>query len=143
MQEMMQFASNHPVLSLAWVILLVLVIGTTAKSLFSKVKTISRGEATHLINKEDAIVVDVRSRDDYRKGHISGALNVLAADIKKGSFGELEKHKAQPIIVVCATGASASESAAQLNAAGFAQVSVLKDGVSGWSGENLPLVRGK
>ncbi|KOC87994.1 rhodanese-like domain-containing protein [Winslowiella iniecta] len=143
MQEIMQFASNHPILSLAWVALLVLVIVTTVKGMFSKVKTISRGEATRQINKEDAVVVDVRSRDDYRKGHISGAIHIAAADIKKGSFAELEKHKAQPVIVVDATGTSAAESAAQLNAAGFAQVSVLKEGVSGWSGDNLPLVRGK
>ncbi|MEW5291364.1 MULTISPECIES: rhodanese-like domain-containing protein [Erwinia] len=143
MQDIMQFAGNHTILSLAWVVLLVLVIVTTVKGVFSQVKTISRGEATRLINKEDAVVVDVRSRDDYRKGHISGAINVLAADIKKGSVGELEKYKAQPVIVVCATGTSAADSAAQLNAAGFGQVFILKDGVSGWSGENLPLVRGK
>ncbi len=86
MQEIMQFASNHTILSLAWVVLLVLVIVTTVKGMFSKVKTISRGEATHLINKEDAVVVDVRSRDDYRKGHISGAVNIAAADIKKGAL---------------------------------------------------------
>lgn len=143
MQEIMQFASNHPILSLAWVVLLVLVIVTTVKGMFSKVKTISRGEATRLINKEDAVVVDVRSRDDFRRGHISGALNVAAAEIKKGNIDELAKHKAQPIIVVCATGQSAGDSAAHLSAAGFERVSVLKEGISGWSGENLPLVRGK
>ncbi|MEN4912889.1 rhodanese-like domain-containing protein [Erwinia amylovora] len=143
MQDIMQFAGNHTILALAWVVLLVLVIVATVKGMFSKVKAISRVEATRLINKEEAVVVDVRGRDDYRKGHISNAINVLAADIKKGSFGELEKHKAQPLIVVCATGTSAVESAAQLSAAGFGQVYVLKDGVSGWSSENLPLVRGK
>ncbi|CAO95134.1 rhodanese-like domain-containing protein [Erwinia tasmaniensis] len=143
MQDIMQFAGNHTILALAWVVLLVLVIVTTVKGMFSKVKVISRGEATRLINKEEAVVVDVRGRDDYRKGHISNAINVLAADIKKGNFGELEKHKAQPLIVACATGTSAVESAAQLNAAGYEQVFVLKDGVSGWSSENLPLVRGK
>ena len=143
MQEIMQFASNHPILSLAWVVLLVMVIVTTVKGMFSKVKTISRGEATRLINKEDAVVVDVRSRDDFRRGHISGALNVAAAEIKKGNLDELAKQKAQPIIVVCATGQSAGDSAAHLSAAGFEQVSVLKEGISGWSGENLPLVRGK
>ncbi len=143
MQEIMQFVSSHTILSLAWFVLLVLVIVTTFKGMFSKVKVISRGEATHLINKEEAVVVDVRSRDDCRKGHISGALNVAAADIKKGRFGALENHKAQPIIVVCATGQFASESAEKLSAAGFSRVTVLKDGISGWSGNNLPLVRGK
>ncbi|WP_075183288.1 rhodanese-like domain-containing protein [Pantoea sp. 1.19] len=143
MQEIMPFVSNHPILSLAWVVLLILVIVTTFKGMFSKVKTISRGQATHLINKEDAVVVDVRGRDEYRKGHISNALNVQAADIKKGSFGELEKHKAQPLIVVCASGHSAGEAAAKLSQAGFNNVSVLKEGIAGWNSDNLPLVRGK
>ncbi|WKX26555.1 rhodanese-like domain-containing protein [Tatumella ptyseos] len=143
MQDIMEFVHNHLILSLAWVVLLVLVVFTTFKGLFSKVKLIGRGEATHLINKENAVVVDVRGRDDFRRGHISGALQVSSDEIKKGNFTELEKYKSQPIIVVCATGQSAGDAAAQLNAAGFEKVSVLKDGISGWSSENLPLVRGK
>lgn len=96
MQDIMQFASNHTILSLAWVVLLVLVIVTTFKGMFSKVKVISRGEATRLINKEEAVVVDVRSRDDYRKGHISGALNVAAADIKKAASASWKSIKPSP-----------------------------------------------
>ena len=59
MQEIMQFISRHPVLSIAWVALLVAVLFTTFKGLMSKVKVITRGEATRLINKEDAVVVDL------------------------------------------------------------------------------------
>ena len=51
------------------------------------------------------------------------------------------KHKAQPIIVVDGTGMQAQESASALHKAGFENVTVLKEGISGWSGENLPLVR--
>ena len=61
MQDIMQFAGNHTILGLAWVVLLVLVIVTTVKGMFSKVKVISRGEATRLINKEEAVVVDAVS----------------------------------------------------------------------------------
>lgn len=142
MQEIMQFVGNHQILSMAWIILLVLVIVITVKSLFSKIKSISHGEAIQQINRENAIIVDIRSRDDYRKGHIIGALNIMAADIKKGNFGEFGKHKSQPVIVVCATGMTATESASQLSAVGFTKISVLKDGVAGWSSNNLPLVRG-
>jgi len=85
MQDIMPFISAHPVLSLAWVALLIAVIVTTFKSRFSKVKEISRGEATRLINKEDAVVVDVRAREEFRKGHISTSLNVLSADIKSNN----------------------------------------------------------
>ncbi|MEN3753143.1 rhodanese-like domain-containing protein [Mangrovibacter yixingensis] len=143
MQEIMQFVSRHPVLSIAWVGLLLAVLVTTFKGLASKVKVISRGQATQLINKEDALVVDVRQRDDFRKGHIANAINVLPNEIKAGNVGELEKHKNKPIIVVDANGMSSQELAGALSKAGFEHVTVLKEGIAGWSGENLPLVRGK
>ncbi|EOC0124698.1 rhodanese-like domain-containing protein [Cronobacter sakazakii] len=143
MQEIMQFVGRHPILSIAWIALLAAVIYTTFKSLTSKVKVITRGEATRLINKEDAVVVDIRQRDDFRKGHIASAMNVLPADIKTNNVGELDKHKAKPVIVVDGNGLTAQESATALTNAGFEQVYVLKEGVAGWSGENLPLVRGK
>ncbi|AEX54191.1 MULTISPECIES: rhodanese-like domain-containing protein [Rahnella] len=143
MQDIMPFISAHPVLSLAWVALLIAVIVTTFKTRFSKVKEITRGEATRLINKEDAIVVDVRAREEFRKGHIAESQNVLSADIKNNNLGELTKHKAQPVIVVCATGQTSRTAAEGLIAAGFERVFTLKEGISGWSGENLPLVRGK
>ncbi|CCJ77312.1 rhodanese-like domain-containing protein [Cronobacter muytjensii] len=143
MQEIMQFVGRHPILSIAWIALFAAVIYTTFKSLTSKVKVITRGEATRLINKEDAVVVDIRQRDDFRKGHIASAMNLLPADIKTNNVGELDKHKAKPVIVVDGNGLSAQESATALTNAGFEQVYVLKEGVAGWSGENLPLVRGK
>lgn len=143
MQEIMQFIGRHPILSIAWIGLLAAVLFTTFKGLTSKVKVISRGETTRLINQEDAVVVDVRSRDDFRKGHIANAINVPAADIKKGTFGELDKFKDKAIIVVCSNGMSSQEPGNLLHKAGFEKVSVLKEGISGWAGENLPLVRGK
>ena len=143
MQEIMPFVSDHPMLCLGWVALLIAVIVTTLKTRFSKVNEITRGEAIRLINKEDAVIVDLRSRDDYRKGHIANALNLTSAEVKNGSLGELDKAKTKPIIVVCATGTTSREPAENLNKAGFERVYVLKEGISGWSGENLPLVRGK
>ncbi|MCS2151596.1 MULTISPECIES: rhodanese-like domain-containing protein [Scandinavium] len=143
MQEIMQFVSRHPILSIAWVGLLAAVLFTTFKGLTSKIKVITRGEATRLINKEDAVVVDLRQRDDFRKGHIAGSVNVLPAEIKANNLGELEKHKDKPIIVVDGSGMQAQDPATTLNKAGFERVYVLKEGVAGWSGENLPLVRGK
>jgi Rhodanese-related sulfurtransferase len=109
----------------------------------SKVKVISRGETTRLINKEEAVVVDLRQRDDFRKGHIAGSVNLLPNEIKANNVGELEKHKSAPIIVVDGTGMQAQVPANELVKAGFEKVFVLKDGISGWIGENLPLVRGK
>lgn len=143
MQEIMPFISKHPMLSVAWLALLAAVIVLTVKNQFSRVKEVVRGEAIRLINKEEAVVVDLRNRDDYRRGHIANAINLQPNEIKNGSFGELEKHKAKPVIVACANGLSSRESAEALFKAGFERVTILKEGVAGWSGENLPLVRGK
>ncbi len=54
---------------------------TTFKSLTSKVKVITGDRYAYLINKEDAVVVDLRQRDD-RKGHIAGSINLLPSEIK-------------------------------------------------------------
>lgn len=120
MQEIMQFVGRHPILSIAWIALLVAVIVTTFKSLTSKVKVITRGEATRLINKEDAVVVDLRQRDDFRKGHIAGSINLLPSEIKANNVGELEKHKDKPVIVVDGSGMQCQEPANALTKAGFA-----------------------
>ena len=93
MQEIMQFVSRHPVLSIAWIALLAAVLFTTFKSLTSKVKVITRGEATRLINKEDAVVVDLRQRDDFRKGHIAGSTNLLPSEIKANMLVSLRSTK--------------------------------------------------
>lgn len=143
MQEIMPFVSEHPVLSLAWIALLIAVIVTTFKSRFSKVKEITRGEATRLINKEDALVIDIRAGEEFRKGHISTAFNVLSADIKNDNLGELAKYKAQPVIVVCANGTSSRSAGEGLVKLGFERVFTLKEGIAGWRSENLPLARGK
>ncbi len=143
MQEIMQFIGRNPILCIGWLALFAAVLYTTFKGVASKVKVISRGEATRLINKEDAVVVDLRQRDDFRKGHIVGAVNLLPGEIKANNVGELEKRKSTPIIVVDGTGLQAQTPANELVKAGFEKVFVLKDGVSGWVGENLPLVRGK
>jgi len=143
LQEIIPFVSKHTILSLAWIALLVAVIVITFNSRFSEVKEISRGEATRLINKEDAVVVDTRSRDDFRKGHLANAINLTASEIKSGNLGDLEKHKAQQIIVACANGTASREPAENLNKSGFDNVVILKEGIAGWNGKNLPLVRGK
>ena len=69
MQEIMQFVSRHPVLSIAWIGLLAAVLFTTFKGLTSKIRVITRGEATRLINKEDAVVVDRRHVGHGRRRH--------------------------------------------------------------------------
>lgn len=143
MQEFIVFVSKNPLLSLAWVGLLAAVVFLTLKIRLSKVKLITRAEAVLLMNKEDAVVVDVRAHDAFHNAHIVDSHNITPSEIKDNNLGQLDKHKQQPIIVIDANGQMAREPAELLVKAGFERVYALKGGIMGWSDENLPLVRKK
>ncbi len=60
--------------------------------------TLSTLQATHLINREDAVVVDLRDAAEFGKGHILGARNVPQAELERRA-AELAKYKAKPVIL--------------------------------------------
>lgn len=139
--EIMPFVKNHPILSLAWVGLFIAIIYLTIKARFSKVKMVNNAEVVNLMNTKNAIIVDTRPSDTFKRGHITTAYNLLPTDIKNGSIKTIEKFKPQPVVVVCENGISAVAAAEHLVNAGFTEVYCLKDGITGWNSENLPLVK--
>jgi rhodanese-related sulfurtransferase len=143
MQEYIAFFQENMILSLVWVGLVVALIMNIVKTSTAAYKEIGAAETTHFMNRENGVVVDIRSKDEFRKGHITDAVHILPSDIKAGNFGSLENRKSDPIIVVCKTGQTAQESANLLAKAGFEKVSLLKNGLVAWNEANMPLVKGK
>ena len=143
MQQYIEFFSNHPILSAIWVVLFIMLIASWLKSMFSSVRQISPTELTLQVNRHNAVVVDVRAEADFNKGHITGARNLSVSDIEKQQLSGLEKHKAEPIILVCQAGFSAQKAAASLLKQGFTSVTVLQGGMGSWTGASLPVVKSK
>ncbi len=143
MQEYIEFFQQNMILSLVWVGILVALIMNIYKSSTAVYKELSPSQVTHLMNRENGVVVDIRTKDEYKQGHITDAVHILLSEIKAGNLPAIEKHKSAPIIVVCKTGHTAREAASLLVKAGFENVSLLKDGLISWSEAKLPLVRGK
>ncbi|WP_428772714.1 rhodanese-like domain-containing protein [Vibrio sp.] len=143
MQEYIEFFQQNMIMSLVWVGLLVALIMNIVKSSTAAYKEVSAQQVTQLINRENGVVVDIRSKDEFKQGHITDAVHILPSDIKSGNLGNLESRKSDPIIVVCKSGQTAQESANLLAKAGFEQVKLLKNGLMAWNEANLPLVRGK
>lgn len=139
--EILPFVKNHHLLSLGWVGLFIAIIVLTVKSKLSKVKVIDNAQAIHMINKENAIIIDIRPADNFKKGHITDAHNILPIDIKNSSSKLIEKFKENSIILIDENGLSSASIGETLIKQGFLNVSVLKDGIAGWNGENLPLVK--
>jgi rhodanese-related sulfurtransferase len=98
---------------------------------------VSTAQATHLINREDALLVDVREPGEFGAGHILGARNVPLARID-GS-GDLAKRKDKPVIVYCEGGERAAKAAAALRKLGFSRVVNLSGGLPAWQQAGLPL----
>jgi rhodanese-related sulfurtransferase len=97
---------------------------------------VNTAEATHLINREDALVVDVRDPGEYGAGHILGAKNV---PLSRLDDGELAKRKDRPVIVYCDGGDRAGKAISALKKQGFARVVNLSGGINAWQQAGLPV----
>jgi rhodanese-related sulfurtransferase len=95
-------------------------------------------QATQMMNRDDAMVIDVRPAAEFAKGHILGARNIPLADLARRA-GEFDKHKAKPVIVNCADGRLAGGGVALLRKSGFANVVNLTGGYAGWQQAGLPV----
>jgi rhodanese-related sulfurtransferase len=98
---------------------------------------VNTAQATHLINREDAVVVDVREPGEYGAGHILGAKNLPLSRL--GDGGELAKKKDRPVIVYDEGGERSSKAIAFLRKQGFAHVVNLTGGLKAWQQAGLPI----
>jgi rhodanese-related sulfurtransferase len=95
-------------------------------------------EATQLINRQDAVVIDVRTTDEFSKGHILNSRNVPLAQLD-ARLSDLERYKDKPVIVACESGGRSGAAATVLRKSGFAQVFNLSGGVAAWQQAGLPV----
>ncbi|MEM9384056.1 MAG: rhodanese-like domain-containing protein [Pseudomonadota bacterium] len=137
MQQLFEFAGNHPLLIAA-------AFGLIATIVVSEVRLRNRGfaevtpaQAVQMINA-GALVLDVRAADAYRKGHIIDARNVPLDELEGGTK-QLAKHRDQQVITYCDTGVTSQRAATALRKAEFAQVASLRGGLQAWRAENYPL----
>jgi rhodanese-related sulfurtransferase len=95
-------------------------------------------QAVQMLNRNDALMIDVREPAEFSAGHAPNARNIPLAQFDK-RIGELEKFKNRPAVVVCQTGSRAHAATALLKKAGFAQVVVLAGGIGAWQQANMPI----
>jgi rhodanese-related sulfurtransferase len=95
-------------------------------------------QATQLINRENALVLDVREPAAYAAGHILGAKNLPLGELEK-RIEELDKHKKKPVIVACDTGTTSTRAVKVLKARGFENVVNLSGGFRAWLQASLPM----
>ena len=101
---------------------------------------LSAAEATQLINRRNAVVIDLRPSADFAKGHLPSARQIEFADLQ-AKVGQLVKNKSNPVLLVCQTGQQSNKAARIVQDAGFAEVHVLEGGLNAWQQAGMPVVK--
>jgi rhodanese-related sulfurtransferase len=142
LQELLAFAGQNPILSLALVGITLALVYTEIARLFSGFKAVNPAGLTELINREDALLVDLSGQADFEKGHIPGSRNVAPSQFDPESK-LLAKARELPVALACRSGTASADAARKLVKAGFKRVYWLDGGVMAWQQANLPLARGR
>jgi rhodanese-related sulfurtransferase len=95
-------------------------------------------EAVQLINRRDALVLDVRASGEYAAGHIANARHIQEAQLAD-RIKELDKFRSRPIIVSCSAGSRAPAVTGVLRKQGFSEAFALRGGIAAWQQASLPL----
>jgi rhodanese-related sulfurtransferase len=137
-QQIMEFAGNHPYLTGGFAAVLLFWLFTEIKRKYQGFKELTPAQAVTMINRENAVVVDVSAQSDFNKGHIVDALHIPPSSLD-GSDANLKKLKGKPVLVVCKTGQTAGTAASRLLKQGASQVAVLKGGMTQWINDKFPV----
>ena len=95
-------------------------------------------DAVQMINRRDAVVLDVREADEFAAGHVTNSRHIPLAQLAE-RLKSLEKFKSRPVIVNCRTGSRAASAAGILRKNGFSEVFTLRGGISAWQQAGMPL----
>lgn len=104
------------------------------------VPNLSTAEAINLINRNHALVLDVREDTEFASGHIVDAKHIPLAKLAE-RLNELSKYKDKPILVNCQRGMRSAKACEILRKAEFKQVNNLQGGLDAWLAAKLPVVK--
>lgn len=100
--------------------------------------TLTAQGAVQLINRERAVLVDVREPEEFATGHMIGAKNVPLNQLDE-KLASTVKNKNVPLLLVCATGARAQRAVTMAKKLGYEQAQAVAGGLKAWKEANLPV----
>ena len=137
MEQFFSFLGDHPILVGTFLLLLFLFFRNERTRAGA---TVGTQELVRLVNKENAVVLDVRERNEFMEGHIVDALNIPYASLES-RLDEISKHKEKPIVIACKMGQHSGAAGTLLQKNGFTNVTRLTGGYAEWRAQNLPVVK--
>jgi rhodanese-related sulfurtransferase len=107
---------------------------------FSSVREVGALRATQLINRQNAVMLDLRESKDYDGGHVPNAVHIPLSQLASRA-SELGKFTSRPLIAYCDRGSQSRGAGSALSKLGFAEVYTLQGGVRAWAAAGLPVAK--
>jgi rhodanese-related sulfurtransferase len=106
----------------------------------SGVANLTPTEAVLLMNRSNAVVVDVREATEYAQGHIADAKHIPLAQMGE-RLKELTRYKDKPVLLHCQGGVRSAKACDLLAKQGFTKLYNLQGGINAWQQAKLPVVK--
>jgi rhodanese-related sulfurtransferase len=140
MDRLIEYIGHHPLLVTGTAVAALIVLAYEYYLRMQGVSAVSPQELIRLMN-QGALVLDIRSLDEFAAGHISGARQMPVDQLPKA--GEtLKKHREKPVIVYGADESAGPVVVRKLASQGFTKAFCLRGGLATWRAEQLPLAKG-
>jgi rhodanese-related sulfurtransferase len=137
MDRFLEYLNNHPYLAGGTLLVALLAIAFELRNRARGATAISSNEAIALHNK-GALVLDVRSAEEFATGHIINARNITLETLPN-NLDSIKKYREKPVIVCCESGTRSAQATKLLKAQGYTTVFNLSGGLAAWRQDNLPL----
>ena len=133
---------RRDIISLFFRVPVLLLLLAMSNASFARATDISQAELMQRINAHHAqLILDVRSPEEYKEGHIPGAVNI-PHDQLVTRLAEIGSHKNKDIVLYCRSGRRVGIAADILRSAGFNKLLHLDGDMGGWqSNRSLPVVK--
>ncbi len=102
------------------------------------IQSILPKEAAKMFSSGEAVIIDVREKNEWDEKHIPGAIHIPLAQLNN-HLPELEKFRDKPVITQCRSGRRSAQAAVMLKNAGFKDIYNLEGGIIAWEKEGLEL----
>ena len=139
MDRVLEFASHHPWLATATVVLVAMIVVYEMRARSESLLSVSPQELIRLMN-QGALVLDLRPQEQYQAGHLEGARQMSSEQILSAA-DTLKRHKEKAVVVYDDSGSLGAAAVRQLASQGFTKVFTLRGGLAAWRADNLPLSR--
>ena len=139
MDRVLEFASHHPWLATATVVLVAMIVVYEMRARSESLLSVSPQELIRLMN-QGALILDLRPQELYQAGHLEGARQMSGEQIMHAA-DTLKRHKEKAVVVYDDSGSLGAAAVRQLAAQGFTKVFTLRGGLAAWRADNLPLSR--